>query len=69
MADIIALPLKGSYEAALRGQDPMRRCSKGYPAVRDPAAENPVGLLENIKAGDEHKMRLHYGPAVQNSLV
>lgn len=69
MADIIALPLKGSYDAALRAQDPFRAHSKGYPALRDPAADRPVGMLQGMGQADERKMRLHYGPAIQNSLA
>jgi hypothetical protein len=65
VAEIIAFPLKNNYNAGLRSQDPMRRHSNGYPAQRDPAAEKPVGLLNNLSPADEHKGRLHYGPAKQ----
>jgi hypothetical protein len=62
---IIEFRLKETYGAALRDQEVWRSHSKGYPALRDPAAEAPAGLLALVSKADEHKMRQHYGPAVQ----
>jgi len=58
--DVIAFPLKGSYDQALRKQSPVFQASKGYPAVRDPAAENPVGLLHGAGEGELRRLKLHY---------
>lgn len=39
--------------------------SKGYPAVRDPAAENPQGAMpRELGTGELHRLRQHYGPAL-----
>lgn len=65
VTNVITLSLKGTYEAALRDQEKWRFHCKGYPAMRDPAAENPIGLLQDISRADEHKLRQHYGPAFQ----
>lgn len=38
--------------------------SKGYPAVRDPAAENPQGSLRaDLGKASLRRMRQHYDPA------
>ncbi|MCI5059583.1 MAG: hypothetical protein MRY79_00765 [Alphaproteobacteria bacterium] len=50
------------------GGEPPRRpkkefiaSSKGYPAQRDPAAENPTGVLpQNISKGAQHKLSQRY---------
>lgn len=65
MTKIIEFRLKETYNAALRDQEKWRFHSKGYPAMRDPAAEAPVGLLTSASKVDEHKLRQHHGPAVQ----
>lgn len=65
MTNIISFPLKGSFGAAVREQDPMRRHSRGYPAQRDPAAENPAGLLQDMNEVDELKLRQRYAPSKQ----
>lgn len=40
------------------------RSSKGYPEVRDPAAENPRGVLQdNLDAASLHRLRQHYSHA------
>ncbi|NCO03308.1 MAG: hypothetical protein GW903_03855 [Alphaproteobacteria bacterium] len=37
---------------------------KGYPARRDPQAENPKGIMSSdIGAAQERRLRQHYGPA------
>lgn len=42
------------------------RSSKGYPEVRDPAAENPRGILQdNLGEASLHRLRQHYGPALK----
>jgi hypothetical protein len=45
-------------------QIPYIESSKGYPALRDPAADNPIGALQsNLDEASLHKLRQHYGPA------
>ncbi len=71
MSDIIPFKLKRSYDHALREQSPRFQHSKGYPAVRDPAAENPQGLLQGAGPADIRRLRLHYSnnPIPQNGSV
>lgn len=39
--------------------------ARGYPAVRDPAAENPQGVMNvDLDETSLHKLRQHYGPAL-----
>ena len=56
----------GSGNNGLPNRRPEIRSSKGYPEVRDPAAENPCGILQR-DLGDAaiHKLRQHYGPALK----
>lgn len=54
-----------------RGEEPPKRprkdfirSSKGYPEIRDPAADGRQGsMLSGLGAGDEHCLRTKYGPA------
>lgn len=40
------------------------RSSRGYPETRDPAADGrQQSPLSGMKSGDEHRLRLKYGPA------
>lgn len=56
----------GSGNNGLPERKPEIRSSKGYPEVRDPAAENPRGILQqNLGEAGIRKLRQHYGPALK----
>lgn len=46
---------------------PPIKSSKGYPEKRDPAAENPRGVLKNdLDEASLRRLRQHYGPALKS---
>lgn len=59
------IDLCGPWNGRESGGYKPSKSSKGYPEIRDPAAENPRGVLSETP-GDAtlRKLRQHYGPAM-----
>ncbi len=55
---------RGGGEPPRRPKKDFIPSSKGYPATRDPQADNPTGVLpRDLSPAHEHKLRQRYAPA------